>query len=745
MERHSTQLGLFFLVFFIGFQTITAQNGVNKEKYQLTIKQAIDVIKIDGKLTENSWQIADATRQFNNKWPTDKGLPPLQTTVKMTYDDNFLYIGAICEDDSKDYIIQTLKRDNVIWSSDGFAAILDPVNTQTNGFIFYTNALGVQTEGLVSAFSNNDGMSRDWDNTWFVETTSEEGGRWMVEMAIPFKTLRYDASLSEWGINFLRCDVGNNKYSTWAYIPLQFNGTDLSYAGTLIWDKPPKKTTSNISIIPYVTGDLTQDFEEEDGSIEPSFNAGLDAKVAVSSSLNLDLTINPDFSQVEVDIQQTNLTRFSLFFPERRTFFLENSDLFSDFGIPPIRPFFSRRIGLDDDGNSIPILFGARLSGNLTENMRIGLMSMQTGETDTETGQNYSVAAFQQRVFQRGSIKGLFINRQAFTDGEFDENDFGRNVGGEFNYFTPDGKYGGFVGYHAAFKPEKYSNNDFFNIGGMYNTREFSTTQAFSQVGENFITDAGFNLRLDNYDAENDTTVRLGFRQVFQEFNFSIYAKNEKPKVNFHRFRLENFMVWNDSWHPIYRQTQLSYMAFLASTAMLRVAFTQISEELPFATNILGDDYDNLPVGWYHYGNVGLMYRSNRRKLFAYTINANYGRFYNGDLIRIGGSLQYRQQPWGTFALNFERNIVTLPENYGEARLWLVGPRIEVNFSKNLFWTTFIQYNTQADNFNINSRLQWRFKPMSDVFLVYTDNYEVVNFGPKNRALVLKFNWWLTL
>jgi hypothetical protein len=736
-----------FLIVFLLFPAFSfaQQNGVNKEKYRVSIKKAVDKIEIDGQFNEESWKTADVAKQFHYKWPKDEGVVPLQTEVQLTYDDDYLYVAATCKDDSKEYVIQTLKRDNVVWMSDGIMLILDPVNQQSNGFAFYTNALGAQTEGLITLADDDEGMSRDWDNKWFVETKSEEDGQWYAEMAIPFKTLRFDSRVAEWGINFLRCDLGNNAYSTWAHIPLQFNGTDLSYAGTLVWDNPPKATGSNISIIPYITGDISQDMEGGDDKVRPSGNAGLDAKIAVSSSLNLDLTINPDFSQVEVDVQQTNLTRFSLFFPERRTFFLENSDIFSDFGIRPIRPFFSRRIGLDEDGNAIPILGGARLSGNLTENFRIGVMSMQTGETDENLGQNYSVAAFQQRVFKRSTFKGIAINRQAFGNGKIIEGDFGRNLGGEFNYITPDGKWTSWAGYHASFQPEKYDKNGFGSAGLLYSTKKFTTLQSVIFIGENFLTDAGFALRLYNYDADRDTTVRIGFQHIFQMFEYSIYPKAEDSKFSFHRFGVENYMVWDNTWFFNYRNTELYYQAFLANSSSIRVGASHTAEWLPFATNLFGDEYDNLESGWYSYGNVGFEYGSNSRKLFSFDLSGNIGQFYNGSLARIGGGLRYRKQPWGAFELNFERNVVTLPENYGEAKLWLLGPRIEINFNKNLFWTTFLQYNTQADNFNINSRLQWRFKPMSDLFIVYTDNYQASDFAPKNRALVFKLNYWLTL
>jgi len=734
-------ISIFWLCFCV---VVYAQNGVNKEKYKLNAKKATESIQIDGLLDEATWQNAEITSQFLNKWPTDQGLPPLQTEVKVSYDDNFLYVGVTCFEDSPNYVVQTLKRDKSIWDSDGFMLILDPVNQQSNGFIFYTNAIGVKTEGLLTAESDN-AIKRDWDNKWHVKTNNKINGDWTAEFAIPFKTLRYDPDLKEWGINFLRCDVGNNMYSTWAFVPLQFNGVDLGYTGTLQFDQTPSNTKSNVSLIPYITGGTTLDNEEENPSTNFSGNVGLDAKVGVTNSLNLDLTVNPDFSQVEVDVQQTNLTRFNLFFPERRTFFLENSDVFNRFGLPPVRPFFSRRIGLDEDGNSVPIYFGARLSGNVNESTRIGLMSMQTGSTDILAPQNYSVAAFNKRVLGRSSFNGMIINRQGFSEGKIDNNDYGRNVSGEFRYNKPNGNLSAWLGLHGSFSPDKFDDNAMVSTGFEYKNRRFSFLQSFLDLGENFLTDVGFNRRLDNFDAGRDTTVRIGYTHSFNNIEYKIFPKGEDRKINWHNLSLEAFNVFSRGTGFSLSNTEFSWNINFMNTSRFRIKGEFTREELPFQTNLLGSEFEFLPAGWYNYGTTEVSYRSNSRKLFSYRVGAEFGQFYNGTITKFEGSLNYRRQPWGNFSIDFERNLVKLPDDFGTADLLLIGPRIEINFSKSIFWTTFLQYNTQGDNFNLNSRFQWRYAPMSDLFLVFTDNYAVDVFGLKNRALVLKFNYWLTL
>ncbi len=251
------------------------------------------------------------------------------------------------------------------------------------------------------------------------------------------------------GINFTRGVPRTNSWHSWAPVPRQFTTIDLGFTGALIWDQGPPKAKGNISLIPYILGSTFKDFEEGD-EVDYDLEIGGDAKIAINSNLNLDLTLNPDFSQVDVDEQVTNLTTVNIRFPERRLFFLDNTDIFSEFGIPPMRPFFSRKIGLDEDGNAIPIQFGGRLSGNLNKDLRIGLMNLQTKSVDELPGQNYASFAFNQRIFGRTLIKGYFHNRQAFENNEFSSTDYNRAVGGEVDYRSQNGALRANAGYGAS-------------------------------------------------------------------------------------------------------------------------------------------------------------------------------------------------------------------------------------------------------------------------------------------------------
>ncbi|MEL6672483.1 MAG: DUF5916 domain-containing protein [Bacteroidota bacterium] len=727
---------------------LSGQNQGKNDDYHLPIKQATEKIKLDGLLDEASWQKAAVAKDFWMSFPTDGEKVPqdIRSEARLTYDQQYIYVGITCYGDNK-YIIQTLKRDTDFWDGDAFALVLDPVNKRANGFIFGVNPAGVQFESLVTGQTGGRGtgpprgFNSAWDNKWFSQVKTYPN-RWVIEMAIPYKTLRFEAGNDTWGINFIRGDAKNNSFHVWAPVPVQFYGPDLGYLGLLKWDQAPAKVKRNFSIIPYVLGSYDQDLEAK-GPQNYGGRIGLDAKVAVSSSLNLDLTINPDFSQVDVDEQVTNLTRFNVRFPERRLFFLENSDLFSDFGIPPMRPFFSRRVGLDEEGNTIPILYGARLSGNLNDKTRIALMNLQTRPTEDFHGQNYTSAAAQYRIFSRSMIKGYIHNRQAMEAGETLRNDFNRTAGMETRLISKDGSKQAFGGLGISLNPEDNNKNYFYQIGTSYTGKRINFYTNMVGVGDNYIADLGFIPLMSHYDAIADTTYRLGFHHGFARLSYTHFAKSSSPVIS-HRWSIRDVfdfttstnVMFNNEWEAAYDLTMRNTSRFNLSlqNSMVRLFY-------PFGFT----DADPLPADKYRFNALSLQYNSDQRKLFGFRAGFQYGGFYNGERIQYTAGVFFRAQPWGNFSLNFVRNDLTFPEPYGSETLLLISPRIEINFSRNIFWTTFLQYNTQADNFNINSRLQWRFQPMSDLFIVYSDNYAVEFWGPKNRALVIKLNYWLNL
>ena len=734
----------FLLTCLLFFQarTQSIDNSRYQEEYQLHIKKAKATIKLDGVTDESDWADAEGATNFWLKFPRDDERAAHKTLVKMTYDDHFLYVNATIYD-SIPLIAQSLKRDSRIRESDGLGIMLDPMNKKTNGFYFTVTSYNVQADDQLSAYNFGE-LSFSWDNKWFSET-KVYGDHYVIEMAIPFKTLRYDKNNLRWGLNFIRSDKKSNEFHTWTRVPANFPTQDLGYFGVLVWDAPPPPPGSNIALIPYITGGISEN-KEENSPVRTKTNAGFDAKVALSSSMNLDLTVNPDFSQVEVDQQVTNLSRFSIFFPERRNFFLENSDLFAEYGIPPIRPFYSRRIGLDPKGQTIPILGGARLTGNLSERTRVGIMSMQTKATADYAGQNYSAVTVMQQVHTRSLIKAYFFNRQGFEDKSHKFTDpqekYGRNAGIESSFTSTNGRWQAWYGYHHSMKEGMKKERAYMDFGGGYTGNKFSSIIDIGQLGKNYYADMGFVNRVENYDALRDTVIRLGFWQYFNENSLQLNPK--KGRVVQHKIVLQNFMVRNPDQTFNEWNLTLQYQQQYKNTGMLEWSYNHIKANLPYHTSFA--DGDPLPPGYYHSNFITASYLSDTRNAFSYKVAGAAGTYFGARYHQATMGLIYRNQPWFSVELNGEYNRLLFDAPYGKADLFLISSRFELNFSTKLFWTTFVQYYTQGNNFNINSRLQWRYKPVSDLFLVYTDNYFVDPlFRNKNRALVFKLNYWLNL
>lgn len=720
-----------------GAQALDAQ--YLQSNFKLHISKSNSPITLDGEFNEPVWKEAEAAGSFHKKYPTDVGEPKKKTTVQVCYDSKFIYFAVTAWDSGK-ALIQSLKRDMGHDGNDGVGITLDPGNEKTNGFFFTINALNAQSDDQLKI--GDEMPTWSWDSKWFSETKIFPD-RWTAEIAIPFKSIRYSAEKLLWGINFVRSDPKSNEFSTWTPVPVNFKSMNLGFTGALIWKEPPPQTGSNWVFLPYLTGGLSTD-RENGAAAKATFNGGFDGKLALSSSVNMDVSVNPDFSQVEVDQQVTNLTRFDIFLPERRTFFLENADLFADYGIPPIRPFYSRKIGLDQDGNRIPIIMGARVTGNISNSTRIGFMDMQTGALNGYRPENYMAASVSQRVLKRSVIKAYFLNRENFISSAEKEanplNAYGRNAGAEFNYINSTGKWNIWGAYHHSFKQNITQKNQYVNTGFQFTNRHWGIVTDVGSVGTNYYTDMGFVARINNYDALRDTVVRMGLKQLYNELTYRIFP--DKGKVVQHVWKLTTFVVWNPDFTHNETNLEASYNITVKNTSGIEVTGTHNRVDMLYPTSFT--EGAPLPVGMYDFQQLELSYQTDFRKPINILVKLAGGEFYNGHYQSVRTVLGIRNQPHINIALQAEYNRIQLPGLYGSTQLVLIAPRIEWNFNTRLFWTTFIQYNTQRNNFNINSRLQYRFRPMSDLFVVYTDNYFVTPMVTnKNRALVFKLSYWI--
>jgi len=706
------------------------------------IKEAKGTIVVDGVMDEDDWHLAEVAKNFKQFFPFDTAFASAQTEVRLTYDDKNLYIFAILFNGSNSYVTPSLRRDFRGEANDGFTLVLDTYSDRTNAFFFGVNPFGVQREGLIfnGGVSNND-FSLDWDNKWFSEAIIHDGF-WTLEMAIPFKTLRYKENQSQWNINFYRINSYNAERSTWTPIPRNFMIFSPAFAQTLQWDKPLAKPGPNVSLIPFTAGNWSKNYEA--GSPTNSgIDLGGDAKIGIGPALNLDLTINPDFSQVEVDQQVTNLDRFEIFFPERRQFFLENADLFANFGFEGTRPFFSRRIGVARDsstGQNIqnPIYFGARLSGKIDNNWRVGLMNMQAGKVEDIglPATNYSIAAIQRKVFTRSNISFLFINKQAFKDsldGEFtiSPNRFNRMAGVDYNLSSKDNKWNGKVFYHRSFQNNKVDSAYATGAQLVYGSLKWEFSSLIQNTGAGYNPEVGFVRRTD--------VTRFNQNLWTNYYPNSSWLQLHGPGISYDLTRNAQYGLLDYDVNLMYR-ARLKNNTFFQT--MLRREYVYLFA--PFDPTNTGGEQLAADTDYTYDMIIFILNSDARRKLF-YNMFSRFGTYFNGNRTNIQISSSYRFQPYGIFSLDLNYNRITLPDPYATADLLLIGPRFDITFSRNVFWTTFVQYNNQINNLNINSRFQWRFKPVSDLFIVYTDNYFPDTWMAKSRALVMKLTYWINL
>jgi hypothetical protein len=690
------------------------------------IKKTTQAPVIDGVADETAWKAAAATTPFYAVLPMDTGLAKVPTEVRMTYDGQNLYLLAVCYHATPGrYFVESLRRDFAFGKNDNFLLFMDPFDDQTNGFSFGANAAGAQWDGTMYAGGSVD---LNWDNKW-ISAVGNDDDKWVLEIAIPFTSIRYKKGIREWGINFSRLDLKTTEKSSWAPVPRQFPTASLAYSGVLVWDEPPPPAGTNVAVIPYVLGGITKNHAAATPN-DYLKKAGADIKIGITSALNLDLTINPDFSQVDVDRQQTNLDRFELFFPERRQFFLENGDLFANFGYANIRPFFSRRIGL-----GVPIRAGARLSGKLNKDWRIGLMDMQTAAVPEQglPDQNFGILSLQRRVFSRSNIGILMVNKQSInytpdtTKPRY--NTYNRNLGLEYNLASSNNLWTGKALVLKSFSPQKKAHDWTTAAHLEYRSRKWNFYLGQEYVGRNYTAEAGY-------------VPRTGYFKLTPLATRLFFPKG--GKVLSHGPTWSSSIFWDEKVHRTDHLHQLGYNITFRKQSVLSASAGNEFVQLLFPFDPTNIGKDTLATGSEHHWQVArASFISKPQSLFTYAASARYGGYYaGGKLLTFSGEAGYRFQPFVSLLLTANYNDLQLPKPWNNTAFWLVGSKADITFTNKLFFTTFLQYNEQLKNINLNARFQWRYKPASDLFIVYTDNYLPQPFSVRNRALVLKLTYW---
>ena len=700
---------------------------LNKD-YVLKIGKTPDDIVLDGQLNESIWETADLAKNFSMILPQDDRKATQFSEVRMAYDDKNIYLAVIFFNNTVkgDYVVESYKRDFSFGKNDNFLVAIDPFNNMTTGFAFGLNAYGAQWDGTMY-----DGRSVDlnWDTKWYSEVAFDEE-KWTAEIAIPFKSIRYNDDLNQWGISFSRLDLKASEKSGWTPVPRQFPSITMAYSGILEWDNPPPSQGSNISFIPYLSGEIDS---PQKGTTNQDLNAGADVKFNLTSSLNLDITLNPDFSQAEVDQQVTNLDRFELFFPEKRQFFLENADLFANFGYENIRPFFSRRIGLNN-----PILGGIRLSGNIDEKWRVGLLDIQT-QAEEEKGlpaENFGVFSLQRKVLDRSSIGMIFVNKQSLGDLEDTKTtseEYNRNLGLEYNYFSVDNLWNGKLMYLKSFSPGSTDDDAIFAGNLTYNDNNFLGRVQTEYVGENYNAEVGYIPRTHYY--KFDTSLRY------------LFFPSQDSKILSHGPLFGSIQYFNFDGVGIDRGTQLGYEVNFKNRSEMVLTF-----ENQFI--VLQNPFDPIRTGIqslgalteHRWNSINLAYNSKPQSLFTYALESSYGGYFqDGKRWLFFSEMGYRFQPYVELNALVSYSHIELEEPWGTNGFWLLGVKSNFTFTRNIFYSNLYQYNEQQKLWNFNSRFQWRYKPASDIFLVFNSSDTRMLTPNRNWNLTLKINFWINL
>ena len=732
---------------FISFLLVSVNYNTYSQEIQkeYLVKFISKDIKIDGIDDDLAWSEAEYTETQWTSFPAVTNEFESKTFIKMLYDENYIYVLCKAFTKNDNFVIQSLRWDFSGRAADKINLAFDTFSDGNNAYHFGTNPLGVRADALISnggvmgTGSREEVYNRSWDGMWEVDGKIYPG-YYLTEFKIPFTTFHYPEDSDSWRFNFTRMDTQLKQRTTWTKIPQQFSPINLSFMGKIKFEKGVSKLKSKIYLIPYLNAISGKD-KISDNTID-NVTIGGDVKIPISSGLNLDLTVNPDFSQVEVDNEIINLTMFEIRMPEKRQFFLQNRDIFSNFGaVRTTNPFFTRRIGLSRnlDGDVIQnkIVGGLRLSGKINNNLKIGVLSMLTDDDIVnEIPSNLNtVVSLHQKVFNSSAIKFLFVNREITKDYDFvDKNDtYNRLVGLEYDLISKGNLWNGRFFAYNSFSPLK--NEDGFS-GGVRITRESRKHKInfeYSYLGDDYRTDLGI-LR------------RIGASKFSPYYLYTIFPK--KGKINNISFGLY-YWLWfklnTSSQNILENNFNIPITLTFNNQSEIQLMYRQAHQFFKRDFDPTGINKENPLDGGkvYRSNYIQIAYESNPTKKFYLTLSQNYGMFYEGSKYSFENTFNLRVQPRlsASMVINYDRIKLKHLNDY--SKLWLIGPNIDYTFNKKLFWSNLIQFSSQSENFGINSRLQWRFSGLSNLFLVFNDNYLVQDeLRPRMRSFNLKLVHW---
>lgn len=695
---------------------------------------------IDGVLDERVWQQATPITDFVQTEPSE-GQPATEPTeVRILYDDRAIYVGVMAYDSDPSHIVTSdARRDSALSGQDSFQLILDTYHDRQNGFIFGTTPVGMQYDAQVrnegeqqstgapalgrTGGGSGGGLNVNWDGAWDVKTKITDKG-WSAEFMIPLRTLRYGPPPQVWGLNFARSIERKREQVYWSPLTRVYNITRLSSAGELrdLNVAAPR----NFKVMPYALGSANRNFTPG-SKTERDANWGVDAKIGVTSSLNLDLTYNTDFAQVEVDEQQVNLTRFNLLFPEKRPFFLENRGLFAVGKNGEIDLFFSRRIGITDSGTLVPIRGGARLSGKVA-GVNIGALDMQTESVGSVAANNFGAFRVAKDLPNRSSVGAMFVSRVGTGD-----------LAGKDNWnrsWGVDGKWGmgekwTWTGFAARTEtPGATSSEHAFSSGIQYQTRARRTFYEYTEVGADFNPEVGFLERPGD-----------GFRQFFTGW----YENVRTPWLTRHGLR---------EWRPHYSYESFWGFDGFQETATLHVDNAWDFEKgysvspavnvqweglrQPFTVYRSGGRSVTVPAGSYRSPYAAGLFNTDRRKWISVSGSYNVGGFLSGTQNSWAPQLNIRKGAAFTSSIRWTISDIHLPQ--GDFQTNLGSFRFAYNFSPMVNAQALIQYNDVTRRWSTNLRFNWQRDAATGLYVVYNDTEAFNGLGPVNRAFIIKYS-----
>lgn len=695
---------------------------------------------IDGRLDEPVWQLAPAIRDFVQHEPVEGAEPSESTVVRVVYDGEALYVGAWLYDrQAAGLVLGEARRDVDLRDMDAFIIVLDTYLDRQNAFVFGTSPSGVEYDGQVTkegegglpgvagnvrpqrggGSTSGGDVNLNWDGSWQVATSVDSGG-WYAEFRIPFSTLRYPrAGDQRWGLNFARRIRRRNEEVFWSPVPRQFTVFRVSQAGILEGVNAPARQP--IWVTPYALSSLAR-YYRPDPEDELKAELGGDLKVSLTPSLALDLTYNTDFAQVEVDEQQVNLTRFNLFFPEKRPFFLENAGNFAVGTPQAVELFFSRRIGIGAEGTLVPIRGGARLSGR-AGGLSLGLLDIQTdavapsGSSSGAAPANYGVARLLRELPNRSRLGALFANR-VNTDSA-----------GDYNLtYGVDGQVGigqalTLDGYLARTEtPGRLGGEHAWALQGSYNTREWSIGGSYREVAEDFNPEVGFLER---------SAYRFLSARILRRFRPQVsWVRELRPHLTYREyFDLEGFsetrLIHVDS------HFEFPNGAFFQLPA---INFTREGLKRPFEISpgvvVPPGTYDN--IEW------GFAYNTNLSAPLSIAGRIDIGGFYTGH--RKGGTATLTGRVEDKFLTQLRATFYDVDLPQGSFQTAVVGAKISYAFSPRIYLQSLLQYNGQSHQYSGNIRFGWLSAAGTGLFVVYNER-RLIDRGWRHldQVVVLKF------